>query len=271
MTANRLAQRKERIRTEMFPNVLSLQSKESNSDDLVWVESAQLLQYVSCGDRMNEYLDGCNGRTLLQHHKLLCSHEPPGLHPRVARRGKVLPKAVYEAYVAGLRQEQRAVVGQLVDESEVCDCLILPTENLLCLECSSDYQKELGQKLKTVKAMKKLYDMLDPKELDRFKFEFGNSDTYGHERDNYAYILSRRFVTAFRNQITTLMKNAAAAAADAKACEREISLGHFSAENVNEGLDGLDLSSFEKKVFGMGPNSDNELAVPNSNITCKHF
>ena len=242
--ANRLAQRRTRITREMFPNLLW----RANPDDLVWVDTAQLVQYVSCGDRMDDRLDGGSGRTLLQHHELLCSHEPPGLHPRVARKGKLLPRSVYEAYVAGLRQEQQSILGRDTDESTVTDCLILPTDNLVCVECSRDYQDELGQKLKTIKAMKKLYDMLDPKELDRFKFEFGNGDTFGHERDNYAYILSRRFITAFRNQIAALMKNAATA---------------VSIENANEGLDGLDLSSFDTHAL------DKDLGVPNSNITCK--
>jgi hypothetical protein len=245
--ASRLAQRKTRIATEMFPNLLTLEWT-ANPDDLVWVDTAQLVQYVSCSDRMNDLLDGRSGRTLLQHHELLCSHEPPGLHPRVARQGKLLPRSVYETYVAGLRQEQKSILGRDTDESAATDCLILLTDNLVCVECSRDYQAELGQKLNRVKAMKKLYDLLDPKELDCFKFEFGLGDTFGHERDNYAYILSRRFITAFRNQISALMKSAAAA---------------VSVENVNEGLDAFDLSSFEKKTL------DKDLCVPNSNITCK--
>jgi len=267
--ATRMKLRKERIRTEIFPNLLNFQST-TKPDDLVWVDTAQLLRYISCEDRMNDRLDEWNDGTLLQHHELLCSHEPQGLHPRVARKGKLLPKAAYEAYVAGLREEQSAVLGYDGDEDRVIDCVILPSDNLVCVECCLEYQDELEGKLEKVKAIKKLYDMLDKEELERFKFRLGNEDTYGRERDKYAYIASRRFITGFRNQVGALMKNAVNAIADAKVCEcGDSSLVSFSADNVNEGLDGLDLSEFEEKAFGDGPQADNDVAIPNSNITCK--
>lgn len=266
--ATRLELRKERIRTEIFPTLLNSQST-TKPDDLVWVDTSQLLQYISCEDRMQERLDEWNDGTLLQHHELLCSHEPQGLHPRVARKGKLLPRAAYEAYVAGLREEQHAVLGRDGEEDTVCDCVILPSDNLVCIECSREYQEELGEKLTKVKAIKKLYDMLDTEKLNCFKFEIESGDTYGRERDKFAYITSKKFVTEFRNLVNALMKNAVNAAADAKACECESSLVSFSAENVNEGLDGLELSTFEAKAFGNGSQANKIVAIPNSNITCK--
>lgn len=266
--AGRLERRRERIRTEMFPNLLTCQL--SNPDDFVWVNTAQLLRYVSCDDRMQDLLECRNGRTLLQHHELLCSHEPQGLHPRVARKGKLLPKAAYESYLAGLREEQRAVLGPAaVDENTVSsDCLILPTEHLICVECCRDYESEIAQKLEKVKAIKHLFDLLETKELESFKLDLGMNETWGNACDRYAYTVSKRFITEFRKQVSGLMKKTATAAAEAKACEFESSLVSLLAENVNEGLDGLDLSDFEKRVFGDGPEAVREVAVPNSNITC---
>ena len=172
--------------------------------------------------------------------------------------------------VAGLREEQRAVLGPAaVDENTVSsDCLILPTEHLICVECCRDYESEIAQKLEKVKAIKHLFDLLETKELERFKLDLGMNETWGNACDRYAYTVSKRFITEFRKQVSGLMKKTATAAAEAKACEFESSLVSLLAENVNEGLDGLDLSDFEKRVFGDGPEAVREVAVPNSNITC---
>lgn len=271
--AKRLERRREIIRTKMFPNFSACQI--SNPDDLVWVESTPLLQFMSCRDRLQERLEHRNDRAVFQHHDLLCSHEPPGLPPRVARKGKLLPKLAYEAYVAALREEQRALLGGNNDAKCFSECLILPTDNLICKECSDDYGFELLGKRQKIVKFKDLYDALDPKEMN-FSLDLGvDYETYGDRCDRYAYIVSRKFITWFRNKVAHLMKQAACSAANATSVDCSNEFLALRAENVAEGLDGLDLSELEVgSLQNVGPGEVDDESISsrvNGPITCTSF
>lgn len=266
--AKRLERRRDIIRSQMFPNLSTCQL--TNPDDLVWVESTPLLQFMSCRDRLRERLEQSD-RAVLQHHDLLCSHETPGLHPRVARKGKLLPKLAYEAYIAALRVEKRDILGRDTDENSFNDCLILPTDNLICQDCAQEYRSELSQKLKRVLAMKYIYDSLDPKE-NKFTLERGLGEAWGNESDRYAYIVSRKFVTWFRNKVVRFMKRAGSAEAKCVECESQFIA--LSAENEAEGLDGLDLSEFsvsKDEKTGIEPDDVGVAVRVNGPITCEFF
>lgn len=270
--ARRLEHRRDLIRTQMFPNMSA--SKITNLDDLVWVETTPLLQFISCRDRLEERLGRRCDKAVLEHHKLLCSHVTPGLHPRVARRGKLLPKLAYEAYAAAFREEQRALLGNDSDENTFNDCMILPTSNLICQECAQDYRSELSEKLRKVKTLKFLFEELDPKE-HTCSLDVGLDETWGNECDRYAFIVSRKFVTWFRSKFARFIKHAASGAAAATRGVCDYVAGSLSAENVVEGLDGFDFSDFEasesEKRGSIAADDETFAFHVNGPITCKAF
>lgn len=259
--ADRLERRRDFVHNKMFSNLES--SVATDPDNTVWVAFEPLLRFISCTDRLENLLRIPNDQPILRHHELLCKHDPPGLHPRVARKGKLLPKSVYDAYEEALAIERHSMTGA-PKESPVNDCVIQPSESLFCQQCGKDYTSELQKTYDRASSLKILADSLDPTE-NNFKLDPGLGETWGNECDRYAYIVSRKFITWFRNKVAALEKNHTKAIADAKSVECDVDMLHLSAENAAEGLDHLDLSEFERKE------EDDEAIVVhvNGHIVCK--
>jgi hypothetical protein len=245
-----------------------------NPDDLVWVDVAILRRFVSCSDRLADVLN-CKGRWILDNNSLLCYHSPERLHPRVARKGKLLPRVAYEAYLEALQTEQAAMFGATLSKSKVADCVIVPTDNLVCQICSSEYKQNLELKLEKVKELKYLYEKLDPKSSS-FSLEVSPEETLGRECDSYAYIVSRKFITWFRNKFARLLKASVSALADSKGrlTDGKRQTTSFpemigESENMAEGLDFFKLSQLD---FGQPLDDDKEYEIfssVNGPVTCK--
>jgi hypothetical protein len=264
--AERMEQRRELIRSKMFPLLVSNES--TKVQDSVWVDARLLRRFLSCNDRLDDELGRSGGKSIIQHRHLLCSHANGGLNPRIARKGKFLPKAAYEAYASRLLEEQDAVMGGLDSKREVSDCTIVPTENLFCETCCEDYRLRLTEKVLTIKALKSLYDSLDPTE-NSLSLELDVNETEGNECDRYAYIVSRKFITWFRNKVASLMKTAAPGDGILRLVkespEEEI-------ECVAEGLDALDHEIFNLISSNSEPpgnDEDSQYASVNGAVTCK--
>jgi hypothetical protein len=197
------------------------------------------------------------------------------LHPRIARKGKLLPRVSYEAYVEALQTEQAAMIGGNLSKSKVADCVIVPTDNLVCQICSSEYKQNLELKLMKMKELKYLYEKLDPK-LSNVSLEISPEETIGRECDSYAYVVSRKFITWFRNKFSRLLKTAVAALADSRErpADGKRQITSFlemagASENMAEGLDFFKLSQLDFSHF-LDDDKDSEFLLSvNGSVTCK--
>jgi hypothetical protein len=278
----------------MFAGAGSLATIPSHNDDVmfnsttnakrelpVWVDGAQLRAFLVCGGDLDTRL--YERGPLLRHKHLLCPHG--GLHPRVARRGKLLPMSIYDGYV-GLLRGERALLRQQqgtpasgigLYEDEINDCVITPESHLFCQECAQSYRLELTEKLEFVRNLKSLHEDLDPK-MDDFSLEYDDDEKeqFSCPEIGFAYAIGKQFVTKFRKQVAATIKTLVG-------LEECTTLSFANSEvdrsAISEGLDAIDIASFrlvhpnnfvgpiEK---GAGSFSDNVLdSRVNSGITCK--
>jgi hypothetical protein len=232
---------------------------------MVWVETSFLRHFLSCEKLLCEDFEQ---KIVLQHRKLLCSHRVPGLHPRVARRGKLLPKPAFDAYIDTIQEEIITIVGNECSEWEVIDCEITLSKNLICEDCMHEYKQELGQTLKHAKRLKYLHNELDPKEM-KFSRNLDVDEIVDSQTEQYAYMVSRKFITWFRNNMVRLMKHAGTTIMN-----QNFDLSSsMSSISVAEGLDGLNVSEFCSANFLPSSSStiDDEGIVVRVNgpLTCK--
>lgn len=224
LTNDRLLQRKSEIEARLFGALSENNSTETTSIP-VWVDGNVLLRFFSCLDGMDDTL---KHQPLLHHRKLLCSHGNGGLHPRVAKRGKLLPRNVYDVVISLLRQEQIQFTGssknrrgmsaanQENNKDGISDCIISPSSRLFCHECAESYRSELAERERSLSLVLKLYDALDSKVND---FD-AKSLPVGQD----IYAVSRNFATAFKKHAERVLKET------------------MSPQVVCEGIDLLDLS-----------------------------
>ncbi len=116
-----------------------------------------------------------------------CPHEQ-GLSPRIARQGKLIPPSVFEIYCK--------LTNQQFDEST----LITPKSNLFCDKCTDEYRKSLASKVKIVETAKRILHAVqqnDPEATDA--------------DDPYTFVVSRKFITSFKGDMSKLAKAVVAA------------------------------------------------------------
>ena len=257
----RLQGRKVAIETRLFESLVS-STLDYSQQPQIWVDRSLLVRFLSCADGMEDVLQR---QPLLQNKEFMCVHGGKGLHPRVAKRGKVLPRSVYDVLTSVLLDERgkrlRSGFGQSFQESKlahVCDRLVTVDSSLFCQDCVTSYKKELKGKEKSLTHVLHLYDSLDST-IDKK----GNS-TIGE----VMYAVSRNFITSFRKAAEKLMKDAS------------------SPGVLNEGIDQLNLSflpeyyhdvtassSTEAKSLNNQGNVGNISVDPrvNTKITCSHL
>ena len=237
-----LKQRRNSILETMIPGMFSPFESGTHSS-YVWVDGVELRRFLSC-KRYGGLENGTRGS--------LCGHKNPGLHPRVARRGKVLPKDVYDAYEL-LRCKE-------IGSGETKTKTISPS-NMRCTECSEDYRRELSKQLDLIRIAKRLYNALDPK-VDTFSLQCGADEVVTEDSDWYAFIIFRPFATHFRRGVESVMKQASAI--DETKRLDDMKSSNLSTETLAEGLDALDLSILKKN-----PVSDRHEVLVNEAVTCK--
>jgi hypothetical protein len=260
---------------------------DDHDDNLpVWVDGQALRRFVSCQEDLAPQLFGKG--PLLRHKHLQCDHV--GLHPRVARRGKLLPRPIYNAYVS-LLQRERALLRQETKgngsknggdhvgdiEEPINDCLITPEANLYCETCSQSYRDELSTKLELAQNLKRVYGKLDGK--DDCSLEYDEDDAPSCPQEEFAYTVSRPFITKLKRQITAMIKTLANLD-DGTTLPAGGAGSLIGREAVVEGLDAMDLSNFQFDAFSTNgkeamangtANSDYDRLDEqiNSSITCE--
>lgn len=273
--ANRLKRRHEIIGRDMFSNLLSTKASSEDPSDLVWVDATQLRRALSTEDRLEDELLGRGGKGVFRHSHLLCNHEEPGLHPRVARRGKLLPRRIYEVLISALRDERNLLCGVASPVNDLNDCVITPDKNLFCQKCADDYCVELKAKLDLIKKLRDLNELLDPKRDSLLSQDRRLDSDEEKEQTDCEYIVSRKFVTHFRKIMTRISKAAATSESVTmtKAAPGAILNG---VECIAEGLDSLDMFDFKSNLnesieTRQDDNEDKLDFRVNGNITCKFF
>ena len=255
----------------MFPDAGALSTSPSSGDNNVrctsekrtdefpiWVNSDPLRKFLSCGIELDRHLHGHG--PLLRHKHLLCEHD--GLHPRVARRGKLLPRPMYDAYVSLLegernllRKQRGSPPGVPDDEAnsdQTNDCVITPDTHLFCKECSRSYRSELAHKLEFIKCLKMVFEDLDTK-MEDCSLEYDeDEEPLSCPEDGFAYAISKQFVTKFRKEVTATLKTLANFVEGATLSFAD----DGSVKSViSEGLDAVDISvfQFDKSDAIVGP------------------
>jgi hypothetical protein len=284
--SDRLRRRKAGIRKFMMQNAGSLIHDKTGSvskgkdESTVWVETDFLEKFLRCDRHLDQHLQSSG--TLLRHQRLLCDHNR--LHPRVTRRGKLLPRLMYNAYIS-LLEGERTLLNQESEAMEegnriANDCIITPASNLFCSKCSQSYRDELSKKLESLKNVKNLYDALNSLTDDSALFYEEGEDPVSAE-EAYTYAVSRQTVTKYRKCVAALMKTLAKFDDGGSVDAEESS---FSKQTIYEGLDALDISPFQfdqaegdtrmnktpEQVDSRKEDESTKLdKLFNSNITCK--
>lgn len=279
--SDRIRRRKTGIRRFLFPNAGSLLPIEiesnlvAHNESHAWIRSDVLKRYLRCNRDLDEQLSSTD--PILSHRQLLCEHGR--LHPRVARKGKLLPRCTFDAFMSLLQGERNLLhqESQTVQKAnEVCDLIVLHNANLFCPECSQSYSEKLSQKLDHLKNLKNLYEALDPALDDSPLLYKEDIPTCAEER--FAYLISRQTATKYRKMFGTLMKKLSKFE-DGGIFDADIA-SSVQSPILYEGLDTLELpgvqvgfvsNSGDKAKVGAkkNDNSDKLDILFNSNITCK--
>jgi hypothetical protein len=269
--AIQLKKRRELLCAHVLPALTSID--KTNPNDLVWVDASFLRQFISCKDLFVAQIEH---KAIPFQRDILCTHENPALHPRIARRGKLLPKQAYDALMDIIDNEIQDSVGTGILNPIKGDLLISPLRNLVCKCCVQEYRSELVEKLSFVRSVKYLFDKFDPKEMNHSRY-IQPGDESMEKGDQFVYIVSRKFITWFRNKTMRLMKQATMSKADPK-LQTDI---HGSTSSIHEGLDGLNLKEFWDfdesmqtfcNVRACGVGEDEGIAIRvNGPLTCTLF
>ncbi|MGK3740431.1 MAG: hypothetical protein ACI90V_007281 [Bacillariaceae sp.] len=244
----------------MFVDPSSLLVQEGkmrkNDEPYCWVDGDALRQFLACDRSLDEKLR--SNKPIVCPETLLCPHGC--LHPRDARRGKLLRKSLYNSYVSLLKAERKFLSETSeLEDSDVVGCVITPDEKLSCVECSKQYCNELTNKLEFTKIVNDLYVHMK----DKTKLKFVQ-----HERE-YLYILSKSAVTAFTTLVDKLKKSTEAFNKGVNLDRSSTTITSANSLILN-GIDDIDISSFPGSPTFVDPGSTSKLDEKfNTKFTCK--
>lgn len=243
------------LRAKAIPDVMALVPTEP-----VWVSREPLRQMLNL-----DFSEPITPRT-----SLLCSHSRPGLHPRTARRGKLISKELFQVLrdkSAAWYNDTTMDVGFLANQ-ERQGVLIEPSKNLVCTACSVEYRKELRKKLERLSQLKDLYDLLDTKVHPEVALQLKDGERPEWENEQYLFVVSRSFVTRFNRRFSALAKFLTTDSAGTPATTFSIDV---ESESIAEGLDALAWSSlcFDDMVGDLVKDDDVIDPTVNDSLTCK--
>lgn len=176
--ASKMKERREKVLTNMFPSSVPL-FIDPTSPNLKWVDGVKLRDFLSYsvgvgGGNSSSFcspidVTGTDNsspssdkkKILLSHSHFLCEHGKKGLHPRVARKGKILSEEMYQKYLSILSEEYyKNEESENVVGFEFTDKMIDPSCDIYCEECASSYQKELREKFTILTTSLEIFDNL---------------------------------------------------------------------------------------------------------------
>jgi hypothetical protein len=291
---NRLEKRKRGITTHMFSSRAA--GRDVHALPPVWVRADLFRRFVSGKDRLEDLFRLPAEEPLLRHRHLLCSHKKPGLHPRVARRGKLLPRSIYNNYERLLFEERCSFVKDLSGDvpkgessmTPISDCIITADSSMSCEACALSYRTELKEKLDFVEALIKIYVELGNSHGDVSMAPHWSEDSDSEEDEppKEVFVATKKGLTALRKLIETgflkglgnitattsnlTPSNAGSIDVESKSQggdEASVVDGCAKSDSPSVGLDGLDLSSFSSEALRGAKDFDETI---NASITCAH-
>jgi len=278
--SERLMMRKDGIRKFMFsnPNSLLLQEgqKKEDNEPYFWVDGKSLRQFVACDSSLDDKLKSDD--PIICPKSMLCIHGH--LHPRNARRGKILRKSFYDSYVSILSEERKCMsISGSVNERDIIGCMISSEEGMTCDQCAECYRNDLSKKLDFLKTIIDLYVDVKDEAKDLTKGTTKDSTKQDINRHEYSFVVTRSSIAKFKKLVVDLFK----AVADFwEGTYLNHSTINFESRNktILEGIDDLDLSCFPGGPTYRGYRSENDLEIMemhdsvdekfNSKITCPH-
>ena len=248
--------------------------RQDDNEPYFWVDGKTLRQFLACDRNLDDKLR--SNEPIICPKSLLCPHGC--LHPRNARRGKLLRKSLYDSYVSLLAGERKLLsVTSEVKESDVIGCVITSKERMTCDDCSKPYCNELSKKMEVMRNVNELYvDILD-ETTDATKNGKVDPSTDNTEEE-YSFIVARSTITKFKKLVVDSMKSVADFKKGAyldSSCDAIYSRGSL----ILNGIDDLDISSFpgsptfvdcaEAQDSGSTCTRDSIDEKFNSKMTCK--
>lgn len=256
--------RRDYILDELFRLDRPLEVLPQNGDDPppVWVPGSFCRRYFGCSDTFEDELKQDTVDDLISASDNLCQHGQKGLPPRVARRGKLLPRVVYETIVSMLREERKSLLKDSNMKIDECEdgFVISPSENMRCQDCVVEYQANLRRKYDLLQDYVFLFKELLLMATDE-PLEYEQGTIFEADEDRYVYLVSKKFCNSLRQHIKGLMKLVAHSDGESFAVDEKL-LPRY--ENVAEGIDTFELKDIEVPHTG-----DFDIFV-NQNITCPH-
>lgn len=231
----------------MFPpNYTSMEL----STDFFWIDAEFLRRFMSCEKTLEDEMNDEGSRRFVDVHGIRCKHYPCGVGPRLARKGKLLPRCMFESLMMILK----------IEGGDRMPCMV-SSDQIACEKCDESFKLQLSTQLQRLRKIVYLYEKFDPKEEERLpQSGEGNSDEDAARSD--VFLVSRKFITAFRAEVAKLMKRASAAEVTGP-IDSDLLL--TSGDFMGEGLDALHLESF---LNGKACN-DVDFTV-NTSITCTY-
>ena len=181
-------------------NNLNCEKESTKNYEKVWVEGSVLRRYLSCSDEMDDIF-GFDSKIkyILANKKWLCIHGE-GLHPRIARTGKLLHRAAYDALISLMCAENEYMSRSMSSDDKhlknKTDILMTTKTKLYCSNCVEGYRNSLQEKVTALQTMLSLYDALNNGSADINLNEC--SDENSRQR---CFAISRNFVTSFKKYL----------------------------------------------------------------------
>jgi len=269
VASDRLRRRRDGIQKYMFvdPSSMLVQEgqKEGNDEPYFWVDGDAFRQFLACDLSLDDKLR--SNKPIVCPETLLCLHGR--LHPRNARRGKLLRKSLYDSYVSLLKGELKLLSETSeVNDNDVVGCVITPNRNMSCVECSKQYCNELTKKLEFIKNVYDLYAHLKDEKTYQYESKFVKSEIcMDSTTEEYLYILSRTTITTFLGLVDKLTKSAEGFNKGANLVNKSTFLN---------GIDDIDICVFPGSPTFVGskmqdPGSTSNLDDKfNTKLTCPH-
>eukprot|EP00977_Amphora_coffeiformis_P027969 scaffold34674_cov171-Amphora_coffeaeformis.AAC.10 len=267
--AERLKKRREDILNELFRPDRPFEALVDHMDPPpVWVPGDFLRRFFSCTDPFEVEFEtlGCDVvEDLIKSSENLCHHSQKGLHPRVARKGKLLPRVMYETILGSLFEEKAAILPDEMNDDDPHGFVVTPSENIFCQECVDEFHLDIRPKLDLLEDYVFLYEELDTKSEDApIQYEAGT--VFVCEEDKYVYLVARKFCSALRDHIKQIMKKVAPADAESIPIDENL-LPQY--ETIAEGLETIEMKDIEVEESSTDKDENVDKQVNNA-ITCPH-
>jgi hypothetical protein len=219
-------------------------------NDLVWVETSWLRQILASRPEGG----AADNLSLVQRSAVKCPHFAGGMHPRTARKGKLMPRNVYDKLVELVAAERNASGSEGMDEVTT---EVWTPDSVLCDLCSDTYRSDLADRLNHLKKLLAVVTSLDSGEISLRR---DSSDVNFTDLDRYAFVVSRKFSNDFRSSFDRFSRMVE------DSCRFTPCSGlNQDIEHLSEGLDALFMDC--PAWFGLCEMENVDPCV-NTNVTC---